>query len=400
MAALSPAHLNQIQQYLDQQGLTFKPLREEMMDHLIGDLEAQILDGVSFDHAWEHITGEIPDRHFKDIQKEVMETINKKFSLSRGLTYLSLVLIVTMVIFKVLHLSLSAIILLAAFGSIGASLFAGTIFGLYPFKNKVESLLLLGAVIGIELFLLSFFTQIKHLPGFIPLRNASILMLLIFFPVITLYMGKKGNTEDHILTYIHKNHSPGIERFLVILLSISIVLRFISIAFESRPDVSHVLLVLVIGGAALQFFALNWKHKNRPPWWLQTGLIIAFACFVLPNLSVSLTDSFFTREVRIIMMGSFLLLIGAILLYQVRDIRYLNVLWLMVTLFLLAYVVWLLTIVGILDSKYVQIAFNLPALLILLSGLIFFYKQPMAKVYLMLIIAYYMWEYPVALGIY
>lgn len=400
MASLEKKHLVQIQSYLDQQGLTFKPLREEMTDHLMGDLQAHISNGLPFDEAWVQITGEIPDKHLKNIQQEVMETINKKFSLSRGFTYLSLVLISAMIIFKIFHMSLSAILLLAAFGSIGASLFVGTVFSLYPFKNKIESMLLLGAVIGIELFLLSFFTQIKHLPGFIALRNTSVLMLLIFFPLIALYLGQKENTEGHILNHIHKKHSPGIERFLIILLSMATVLRFVSITFESRPDVSHVLLVLVIGGAGLQFFALNWKHASRPPWWFQAVLILAFACFVLPNLNVSLSDPVFSKEGRLILMGSFLLLAGAIVLYQSRDIPFKNVLLSLVTLFSLAYIMWLLTIMGGLSSQYVQIAFNIPGLLILLSGLIFFFKEPLPKVYLILVIAYYMWEYPIALGLY
>jgi hypothetical protein len=41
-----------------------------------------------------------------------------------------------------------------------------------------------------------------------------------------------------------------------------------------------------------------------------------------------------------------------------------------------------------------------PVLLILLSGLIFFFKQPLPKVYLTMVIAYYMWEYPITLGFY
>jgi len=203
-------HIDLIENYLDQQGLTFKPLREEMKDHLIGDLEAQMENGISFEKAWKLITGEIPNYHFKNIQKEIMETLDKKFSLSRGLTYLSLVLIIILVIFKILHLSLSGILLLAAFGSIGASLFSGAVFSLYPFKNKKESLLLLGAIIGIELFLLSFFTQILHLPGFIPLRNTSVIMLLIFFPVITLYLGPSG------LIFFFKQPLPKVYLIMVI----------------------------------------------------------------------------------------------------------------------------------------------------------------------------------------
>lgn len=91
---------------------------------------------------------------------------------------------------------------------------------------------------------------------------------------------------------------------------------------------------------------------------------------------------------------------GAILLYQTRDIRFTNVLLGLVTIFSMVYIIWMLTSTGVINSQYVQIAFNIPVLLILLSGLIFFIKQPLPKVYLIMVIAYYMWEYPIALGLY
>ena len=78
MEPVKREHIDLIEHYLDQQGLTFKPLREEMKDHLIGDLEAQIENGVCLEKAWELITGEIPNHHFKNLQQEVMDTLRRK----------------------------------------------------------------------------------------------------------------------------------------------------------------------------------------------------------------------------------------------------------------------------------------------------------------------------------
>jgi len=392
-------HIDLIENYLDQQGLTFKPLRVEMKDHLIGDLEAQIENGVSFEKAWELITGEIPNHHFKNLQQEVMDTLNKKFNPSRAFSYLSLILIFTLVLFKILHFPLLGILLLATFGSIGATLFSGAVFSLYPFKNKKESLLLLGVVIGIGLFLLSFFAQIKGLPGVAPLRTTSVVILLILFPTIILYLGQKGNNEEYILTHIHKNNSPGIERFLLILLVLAVGLRLVSIAFESTPDVSNVLLFLVIGGAGLHFFALNWhsnKHdQGRQSWWLQAGLVFGFICFILPILN----NVVLSYNIRIVVAACFYLIAGLIILARLNKHINRTIALTIVIVVSMFHIVWLLINLNILDPSLNSVIFNLMYMLFLLGALIYTNKHKMFYAYMTMVFARYMLEYPNQLGL-
>ena len=45
-------------------------------------------EGLSFDESWHQMKNDIPKNHLHNIQIETMETINKRFSVSRGLSIL------------------------------------------------------------------------------------------------------------------------------------------------------------------------------------------------------------------------------------------------------------------------------------------------------------------------
>ena len=398
MEYLTSEELEIINQYLDQQGLTFKPLREEMLDHMLGDLNNKISNGASFEEAWNNIISEIPENHFESLQSEIMETINKKFNISKGLSYLSLVLILTMVLFKMMHLSMSGILLLITFATIGASLFFGSIHGLYPFKHKKESLLLMGAVVGIEVFLLSFGFQVLHLPGFSILRFTSVMLLLIFYPGITWYLFKKGDNKDHILTYLHNKHSPGIERYLMVLLVMALALRFISMGFGVTPDVSHVLLFLVMAGAGLQFFALNWHHQETQDRWLQAAIIIAFAGFILPSLSW-MSRPMMSINLATLFTALFFMMSAGIIYIKFHKLTNHIILGIFIAFIGVLYLGWLLVLMGVLSEGFYPYLFNIPILLLLTAFLLYFMRHSMIKMFMLIVIAHYLFEYPIRLGL-
>ncbi len=398
MEYLKPEELLLINQYLDRQGLTFKPLREEMFDHIIDDINGKINQGASFEEAWSNITGEIPEDHFKTMQKEVMETINKKFTLPKGLSYLSLLLILTMVTFKVMHLSLSGILLLITFGTIGASLFFGTLYGLYPFKDKTESILLIGTLVGVEIFLLSFGLQVLHiLAPYSILRVVSIILLLIFYPAVTWHLSRSSNNNNQLLAQLHQKYSPVIERYLMALLVIALTLRFISLGFGVTPDVSHILLFLVMAGAGMQFFALNWHGQQGQNHWMQISVIIAFTGFILPAISW-MGNPIFSKNLIIILTALFFMLSAGIAYFKSEVQENKLMLNLFITLIGWLYLSWLLIHIGFLGISFSYI-FNIPVLVILLAFLIYFIKSPLLKMFLMIVISHYMYEYPIQLGL-
>lgn len=384
MGKLSREQLREVEKYLDRQGLTLQPLRDEMIDHLIGDLEARLEQGTAFEAAWGQIRGSIPDHHFKTLQKEIIETIDKRLTFSTVFAYLSLVLLLTSTVFKLLHFPLSGPLLLAAFGAMIAALFTGSLLGIFHYREKKGAFMVLGAIAGVALFMVSYGFQVLHFSGVVMLRTVSVVLLVLFFPGLAFYLGAKSNSDENILTYLHKKHSPGIERYLLYLFTLAATLRIALTLFRSTPYVAHVLLVVVIGGAALQYFALGWyEHKGQGRWY-SFGLALAFLCFVVLCLGG------LPEKARWTLGTGFYVITGAVVLKKSWAEVHRKALVFLILLVSVIFVVASLSNMGLLGSMPRALAFNLPVLALLLTGLIYFIKYPLIKVYMLIAVSNYL----------
>lgn len=387
MGYLTNSQLKQVEDYVHQQEITFEPLRAELIDHLIGDLENLLMQEISFEKAWQQVCSQIPRNHFKTIQQETMEGINKRFNLSRGLSHLALVLLCTSAVFKMLHLPGTNLILFSAMMSIGGSLLTGSLSGMYSHREKTGRLLLMGIIGGILLFLISWFFQILAIPGTNTFRLLSVLSLGILFPVATLFFGKTENRENSLLAYLHKKHTPGIERFLAVVLVFASALKIASMVNGYPPSVSQVLLVLVMGCAGLQFFALNWHSEIIAEWkWLQWLLVIGFIAFILPALA-----SVIPFQIRVILAFSYFLIAGFVLIIQNSGSTANKLIVGLVALF---YGFWMMIQLGLLSDSLISNLLNPVTFLILLVALFSNWKQPMMKVFIMHVIAHFLFIYP------
>ncbi|MGI9541608.1 MAG: hypothetical protein ACR2MX_00030 [Cyclobacteriaceae bacterium] len=395
MGQLNQEQLVKIEDYLDQQGLTFKPLRDEMADHLIEDLKTHIDKGNSFDEAWNLVLNNIPDHHFKTIQRKVMEAIDKRFIVVKGFTYLSLIMLLTIAIFKLVHLPLIGILWLVSVAAMAASLLSGTLLGLYLNKEKKGGLVVLGVVAGIVLYLISFGLNVLHLPPYIGLRTISVIFLILLFSSLTIYFGTNRGEEEHVLIYLHKKNSSGIELYLIILFLIATTLRIASIAFGYDFDVSNVLLFLVVAGAGFHYFILNWHDQGNQNWWLQIGLVLAFIGFILP----SMTSLELSSEVRVVLTAFFWILAGIIVLYKSYDVVSKAKLIFVVTIVSTFSVILTLIKLNVIDPMLNPVIFNVAVLAVLLASLIFSIKHQMLKIYMIIVIAHYLGHFPEALGL-
>lgn len=133
---MNKQHLQAIADYLDKQGMTFEPLREEMLDHISCDIERLMQTGVSYEEAWQKVLNEIPPKQLHTIQIETMETINKKETLSKWFAYLSFILLFAGTAFKLLKFPGAGQLVIASLAAIVVALFSGSISGVYWNKEK------------------------------------------------------------------------------------------------------------------------------------------------------------------------------------------------------------------------------------------------------------------------
>ncbi len=390
---MNSEHDKIIRDFLDRQGLTFGPLRAEIMDHLIMDLNARLVNGQKFEDAWLSITSDLPEKHFKNIENQTMESINKKLNLSKVFTSLAIALLVATSAFKLMHLPGTTLLLFLSIIAIGFSFISGTVSGIYHHRNKKGSLLLTLTIIGILTFLLAWTFLTLQLPGAFWIRLIAVVMLAILFPILTIYFTRE-NPEDNILTYLHVKHTPGIERFLIILLTLTIILKSASVFFEYPAQVSWVFMVLIICAAGLQFFAYTW-HQNTtnsfgPETW-KTGLLIGlFLFYLLPALG-----SMLNTVTRSLMAGGFYLIAGIIAVTRAGSSKYTPATYAIQFVISGFYLVWMLIHLQILPESANSVLFNPLTLVLLLVALILTKKHSMLRMYSIMVVAHFMFEYPV-----
>jgi hypothetical protein len=285
---LSEQQIAEVRQFLQSSGLTFKPLLEEMMDHITSDLEERINAGSTYEAAWSQAISELPEDHFKHIQQETMETINKQFNLSRMLSIATLGLLLTAALFKMMHLAGAGWVLLSALTTLAALLTVSSLSGVFMNKGKEGAFRVMAIVAGTVLMLLGVAFKLLHLPGADQLIAVGVLTLVTALLMNTFYVYNNASGQGNLLTFLHEKYSPGIERFLLILLAPLVIYRFVTLVTAPQEYFANFVLVVVIYGAGLQLLTLAWRNiendlSHRTPFTLAL-LIVTAVTLTLPML--------------------------------------------------------------------------------------------------------------------
>ncbi|HEX8060219.1 MAG TPA: hypothetical protein VF473_04750, partial [Cyclobacteriaceae bacterium] len=226
---------------------------------------------------WKQTIAELPEDHFNQIQKETMETINSRFTLSRVFTYVGMAAIIVGTMFKIMHLAGADQLVIASFAAFAISLVTSSVSGIYINREKDGAMRVIAVVAGVVLLEIGYVFKIIHLPGADQLITLSIVTLLVALTVNTLYVHNNASGRGNLFTFLHEKYSPGIERFMLI------ILPFIFFA-----PTTGIVCVIVIFTAALQFTALAWTtmEKDLSKNNVVTLLLViaAFTCAMVPML--------------------------------------------------------------------------------------------------------------------
>lgn len=371
-------------------GLTFKPLQEEMLDHICCDVEERIAEGSSFEEALRSTMIDIPEDHFKLIQKHTMDTINKRFALSQWLSYAALGFLFCSVIFKLLHLQFAGELLLLSFALIAAALLTSSVSGIYMNREKRGAQRVLAIVVGVIILLIGYGFKILQLPGADQIVVLSVIVLLGSLLINTLFVYHNATGEGNLLTYLHEKYTPGIERFLLILLLPLTLYKISYILSGGEYFAGDLILLVVIFGGGLQLIALSWRSMerdlNHKTQYILSGLLISSACFVLVFLGPIIQF-----EIRVLMIMLYCAVTGwlAYKLDQAQTVSSLIFACLVPLLFL----GWAFVKLGILQADAGKFIFNLPVLLILAAGLFLCKKNDTMRTYMIVSLSSYLFEY-------
>jgi hypothetical protein len=304
---LTPEQRDDIRNFLLSRGLAFKPLLDEMADHVACDLENLMSEGLSYDDAWKKTISELPEDHFNQIQKDTMETINNRFTISRVFTYVGMAALLTATVFKIMHLRGADEGVLIAFGALALSLITGSVSGIYFNRDKDGAMRVVAIVIGIILVMTGYTFKILHLPGGDQIIVMAVLAMLVAMVINTQYVHNNASGRGNLFTFLHERHSPGIERFLLMMLPLLVFIEL---------KLGH---LVVIFAAGLQLIALIWSRmeKNTSKNDLITvgAVIVMSACFAIPMLG-----NIVAFNIRLLMVTAFAF-VGAFLCFRLEPLR-------------------------------------------------------------------------------
>ena len=390
MNMLTGEQRNLIRNFLKGQGLTFDPLLDEMVDHMASDIEERMERGIAFDEALQNTKREIPEHHLQTIQLETMETINKRFTISKALSFLALGLMFFGTMFKILHYPGAEELLLLSFVAIAGGLLSTTLSGIYVHKEKKGAFRVLSIVTGALLLMVAYSFKFMHLPGadvFVVLGVGLSFVSLVFN---TLYVYRNSPGEGNLLTYLHEKYTPGIERFFLYILVPIAILKIITLPHPGNVFIGGILLVVIIFGSGLQFFVLTWREIEKDPGKrvpaVLTATIISVTCFILVFLGNMLGI-----EIRLLL----IMIFSAITAWLTWKIDMPKNIFIIFLLFLVPVVFVANASLGLgtIPESWIRGVFNIGVLLILTAGVFISKKHEATRTFFILSLASYILEY-------
>jgi hypothetical protein len=199
--------LERVQSELDARGLTYRHLRDDILDHVCCAIEEDLARGYGFDEAFDRVWSELEDDTLSGLQHEILCLLNKKHQImKKGMYFIGIagsLFILTGLLFKTLHLPGASIVLLLGFLLVVAGFLP--LYFILSYREQTEkSSPFFPFITWFSLFLVSAAAvfKIMHWPGTALLQVAAVLVLLLgFLPVYMVRIFRRGNLKGSKLAY-------------------------------------------------------------------------------------------------------------------------------------------------------------------------------------------------------
>jgi len=284
--------------------------------------------------------------------------------------------------------------LLLSFVAMSGAFLSATVSGIYIHKEKQGAARVLSMVAGSLLLLVGYSFKLLHLAGADAFVAAGVGLGMISLLFNTLYIFRNNSSEANLLTFLHEKYTPGIERFFLILLVPTGLLKLLTLPLPPNVFVGSIILIIAIYGAGLQFYALIWrsleKDSSKRSSAVLGAIILSFTCFSLVFLG-----NLVPFEVRLVLIVIFSI-VTAWLTYYINEpgnIFVRLVVWMVPVIFTANTLLRL----HVLPESSAPVVFNVIVTLLLTAGIFISNKHEAARAFLILSLASYLLEYTVTL---
>lgn len=205
MHELTEKEIEKISVDIDQEGLTYTLLKDELLDHICCDIEAEMELGLTFNEAYRKVKCVMGKKRIRQIQDETLYLISKKYRIMKKLMYVLgiavPILIVIGAIFKVYHWPGAGAIISLALGTT-AVLFL-PVFVMVRIRDtrrqedKVPLGLYLTGMIAGMLTIIGALLKIQHLPGGGPCISLGLFGLAaVFLPMFVVIRSREARKNN------------------------------------------------------------------------------------------------------------------------------------------------------------------------------------------------------------
>jgi len=205
MLELTEKEIDRISSDIDQQGLTYTLLKDELLDHICCDIEAEMENGLTFNEAYRKVKGRMGKKRIRQIQDETLYLISKKYRRMKKLMYVLGVAVPIMImaalIFKLMHWPGAGVL-------ISGALFTAAIFFLPVFvmvrirdtRRQDEpvplGLYITGMISGMMTIVGALF-KLQHMPGSGVLLTLGLGSLaLVFVPMFVIVQMREAQKKN------------------------------------------------------------------------------------------------------------------------------------------------------------------------------------------------------------
>jgi len=195
MSELTNKEINVLLHEIENGGLTYTGLQQELLDHLCCDIEAKMDEGIEFIRALEQVKQEMGQDCIRQIQEDTLLFINQKYRLMKKFMYIlgtiAPTLIIVGTVFKIQHWPGASIMLV-----VGLFLLAAVYLPVFisirirdtrnEGKPVNKAIYYIGMISGI-IFILGAMFKIMHWPGAgVMITLAGLVVVAVFIPMLVL----------------------------------------------------------------------------------------------------------------------------------------------------------------------------------------------------------------------
>lgn len=205
MHELKTQEIEQISLDIEQQGLTYTPLQNELLDHICCQIEILMEQGMTFNEAYRKVRAEMGKKRIRQIQHETLSLISKKYRrMKRTMNVFGVmapILLFAGLIFKVFHWPGAGILItlgLFITGMVFLPLFAMVrIRDTRQQDDKVPMGLYLTGMIAGMLAILGALFKVQHWPGAsIFLAAGLVTLAFAFLPIYAVVKKREAEAKN------------------------------------------------------------------------------------------------------------------------------------------------------------------------------------------------------------